>query len=136
MKKIALAIVPLLLVVSLAVIGCGKTPGGGQTSGPPPNTVTMTTDDFTAHALTVKANTPVTFDDPSNGGNIHVLCIGTGNGGSNTCDKSGDGPSELYTPNGLTFNAGDSKQITFATAGTFRVICTLHPGMYIDITVQ
>lgn len=134
MKKIALAIVPLLLVASLAVIGCGKTPGG-QTSGPPPNTISMTTDNFTAHAITVKANTPVTFDDPSSGGNIHVLCVGTGNGGSNTCDKSGNGPTELYGE-GLTFNAGDSKQITFATAGSFHVICTLHPGMFIDITVQ
>ena len=136
MKKIALAIVPLLLVASLAVIGCGKTPGGGQTSGPPPNTVTMTTDDFTAHAITVKANTPVTFDDPSNGGNVHVLCIGTGNGGTQSCVTSGNGPSELHAKDGVTFNAGDSKQFTFTTAGSYHVICTLHPGMFIDVTVQ
>lgn len=135
MKKVALAIIPLMLVLALAVIGCGKTPGTGQTSGPPPNTVTMTTDNFTAHALSVKANAPVTFDDPSNGGNIHVLCVGKGNGGTNSCDASGSGPSTLYGA-GMTFNAGDSQKITFATAGTYHVICTLHPGMFIDITVQ
>lgn len=136
MKKVALAIVPLLLVAAIAVIGCGKTPGNpGQTSGPPPNTVSMTTDNFSAHTMTVKANTPVTFDDPSNGGNIHVLCVGTGNGGTNSCDASGTGPSQLYGQ-GMTFNAGDSQKFTFTTAGAYHVICTLHPGMYIDITVQ
>lgn len=135
MKKVALAIVPLLLVLALAVIGCGKTPGGGQTSGPPPNTVTMTSDNFAAHALTVKAGAPVTFNDPSNGGNIHVLCVGTGTGGTNTCTASGSGPSGLYGT-GTTFNAGDSKDFTFTTAGAYHVICTLHPGMFIDITVQ
>lgn len=136
MKKVALAIIPLLLVLALAVIGCGKTPGGtGGTSGPPANTVTMTSDNFTAHTLTVKANDPITFDDPSNGGNIHVLCVGTGNGGTNTCDKSGNAPSSLYGQ-GMTFNAGDTQKLTFTTAGSYHVICTLHPGMYIDITVQ
>lgn len=135
MKKVALAIIPLMLVLTLAVIGCGKTPGVTGTSGPPPNTVTMTSDNFTAHSLTVKANAPVHFDDPSNGGNIHVLCVGKGNGGTNTCDASGSGPSELYGQ-GMTFNAGDAKDFTFTTAGSYHVICTLHPGMFIDITVQ
>lgn len=136
MKKFAFGLVPLLLVLALAVIGCGKTPGvGTNKSGPPPDTVTMTSDNFASHALTVKANSPVTFDDPSNGGNIHVLCVGTGNGGTNSCDKSGSGPSSLYGQ-GMTFNAGDTQKLTFAKAGSYHVICTLHPGMFIDITVQ
>jgi len=136
MKKAALAVVPLLLVLALALIGCGKTPSSpGQASGPPSNTVSMTSNDFTAKTLTVKANTPVKFDDPSSTGGVHVVCVGTGNGGTNTCDKSGSGPSELYGQ-GITFNAGDTKTLTFATAGMYHVICTLHPGMFIDITVQ
>ncbi len=137
MKKLVALGVTLLLVGAFAVAGCGKTPGGGgSTSGGPP-TIGMNGSNFTAHALTVKANTPVKLDDTVSGGGYHILCFGTGNGGqgAGACDKSGNGPSDFYG-SGATFNTGDTKSITFTSAGSYHLICTVHPGMFIDITVQ
>lgn len=133
MKKLVALGATLLLLGAFVVAGCGKTPGGGSGGAP---TITMTGNDFTAHALTVKVNEQVTLDDPATGG-YHVLCFGSGNGGQGTgsCDKSGNGPSDYYG-SGVTFNTGTTKTITFTTAGSYHLICTVHPGMYIDITVQ
>lgn len=137
MKKLVALGVTLLLVGAFAIAGCGKTPGGvSGPGGPAQPLITMTSNDFTAHSLTVKANAPVKLDDPSTGG-YHVLCFGTGNGGTGAgaCDKSGNGPSDYYG-SGVVFNTGEAKTITFTSAGTYHLICTVHPGMYIDITVQ
>lgn len=137
MKKILALTCTLLLVGAFAVAGCGKTPGGtSSTSGSP--TISMDANDFTAHSINVKANQDVKLDDTVNGGGYHVLCIGTGNGGQGTgsCDKSGNGPSQLYGSDGMTITNGSTKTITFSTPGTYHLICTVHPGMYIDITVQ
>ena len=70
-----------------------------------------------------------------------MLCAGMGNGGSGdgACDQAGNAPPNTPTElvgSGLTFNIGDKKDITFPAAGTYHVICTIHQGMYIDITVQ
>jgi len=138
MKKFAVLAATLLAIGAFAVAGCGKAAGGGggsTTSGS--QTISMNSDNFTAHAITVKANMPVHFDDTTSGGGYHIVCIGTGDGGTNTCAAagSGSGPSELYGA-GITFNGGDSKDITFTTPGTYHVICTVHSGMFIDVTVQ
>lgn len=134
MKRLGLAAVPLMLILALAIAGCGKqvdgnSSGGGNTAQP--NTISMTSDNFTIHAITVKAGTAVHFEDPATGG-THVLCLGK----DETCDKSAAGPSELKDP-GFTINAGDpTKDITFADPGTYDVTCTVHQNMNVTITVQ
>ena len=137
MKKLAALGLPLILVGAIGLVGCGK--GGGTTTaggpGPLVTTIDMDAANFTQHAVQVKSGQPVSFDDTVSGGGTHILCIGTGNGGTNSCDASGDGPSELYG-SGLTLQGGDKKDITFDKAGTYRIICTIHPGMYIEVTVQ
>lgn len=138
MKKLAALGITLLLIGAFAVAGCGKTPGGaGGNGGPAQPLIAMTGSNFTAHALTVKVNTPVKVDDPAGSGGYHVLCFGSGQGGTGpgACDKSGNGPSDFYG-SGMTFNTGDTKTITFTAAGSYHLICTVHPGMFIDITVQ
>jgi plastocyanin len=142
MKKLAALLVPLTLVGMLSLAACGKTPGGNANSGGTPtmtSTIGMAATNFTLHAAEVKANTPITFDDTINGGGTHIICVGTGNGGTNTCDAagSGNGPSQLYG-SGVTFNAGstsDKQQFTFPNTGMYHIICTIHPGMYVDVTV-
>ncbi len=138
MKRLALLIAPFALISLLVLAGCGK----GSTSTPqtstPANTIGMDANNFTAHAITVKANDPVTLDDTVSGGALHILCVGTGNGGSNTCDttdKVGGAPKE-FIGQGMQVQAGDKKTVTFTKAGTYHVICTLHGGMFIDVTVQ
>jgi plastocyanin len=139
MKKFAALAITLFLISAFAVAGCGKTQGGGGTTtgGGTSQTISMDANNFTTHSITVKANQPVHFDNTVNGGGYHIVCIGTGNGGTNTCSAagSGQGPSELYGE-GVTFNGGDKKDITFTTPGTYHVICTVHSGMVIDVTVQ
>jgi plastocyanin len=62
----------------------------------------------------------------------HILKNGTWNGGT----------QELKTESGaptidVTFNGGDSASIgPFNTAGQFEILCTLHPGMNLTVTVQ
>jgi plastocyanin len=143
MKTGWIRLTPLLLVLALAVVavvGCGNGSPGASSSGGGP-TVEMGQTNFVQHSITVQAGKPVHFDDTADGGGVHVLCVGTGNGGTgtSTCYQAGNAPpntpSELLSP-GLTFNIGDKKDITFPAPGTYHVICTIHQGMYIDITVR
>ncbi|HEX6796788.1 MAG TPA: plastocyanin/azurin family copper-binding protein [Ktedonobacterales bacterium] len=137
MKKTLVLGVTLLLLGAFAVAACGKTPGGSSTSTSGSPTISMDANNFTAHSLTVKVNQDVKLDDTVSGGGYHVLCFGSGNGGegASACDKSGSGPDGFYGE-GMVFNGGETKTITFSTAGKYHLICTVHPGMYIDVTVQ
>jgi plastocyanin len=138
MKKLLAFAATLLLLGVFVVAGCGKTPGGpGGNGGPSQPVIGMTGNNFTAHTLTVKVNETVTLDNTVSGGGYHILCFGSGQGGSgpSACDQSGNGPSGFYG-SGMTFNTGETKTITFTSAGTYHLICTVHPGMYIDVTVQ
>lgn len=139
MKKVALASIPLLLILAFVVAGCGKPVGGtGSTGGNtgPADTIGMDSGNFTTGSgtettLTVKAGTPVHFDDSISGGGYHIICIGK----QPSCDASGDGPAELYGK-GITFQNGDKKDITFPKAGTYTIICTVHSNMTLTLTVQ
>ncbi|MBF6589991.1 MAG: hypothetical protein IVW57_05595 [Ktedonobacterales bacterium] len=142
MKKLTVFIFPLVAVGALLLAGCGKSAGGsgGTSSGPSfpqGTTIGMTASNFTQNSIGVKLNSPVSFDDTVNGGGYHIVCIGTGNGGggAGTCAKSGDGPTQLYGA-GVTFQGNNKMDITFPKAGTFHVICTVHPNMYIDVKAQ
>ena len=134
-------LLPVLLILglSIVVVGCGKAStggaNGGGSGGSVSNTVYMDPTNFTQHAITVAANQPVHFSDTKQGGGLHILCVGTGTGGTNTCSNSGDAPSGLLGQ-GTTINPGEVKDFTFTKPGAYHVICTIHPDMYIDITVQ
>ncbi|MFI5272511.1 MAG: plastocyanin/azurin family copper-binding protein [Ktedonobacterales bacterium] len=135
MKKFAALGVTLLLILGFAIAGCGKSAGTGSTSGGTHTSIGMTGNNFDTHTFSAKTGQAVLFTNTIGGGGYHIVCIGTGNGGTNTCDASGNGPTNLYG-SGITFNSGETQNITFATAGTYHVICTVHPGMYVDITVS
>ena len=134
-------LLPVLLILglSIVVVGCGKAStggaNGGGSGGSVSNTVYMDPTNFTQHAITVAANQPVHFSDTKQGGGLHILCVGTGTGGTNTCSNSGDAPAGLLGK-GTTVNPGEVKDFTFTKPGAYHVICTIHPDMYIDITVQ
>ena len=128
-----------ILAVGIAMLGCGQGSSGGAngagSGGGVSNTVYMDPTNFTQHAVTVAANQPIYFSDTKQGGGLHILCVGTGTGGTNTCSNSGNAPTGLLGK-GTTFNPGEVKDFTFTKPGAYHVICTVHPGMYIDITVQ
>lgn len=143
MKRITLAAIPLALLIVLALAGCGggssSSGGTGASSGGSSgNTISMTSNTFTQHSITVQASQPVVFDDPSATGGTHQLCVGTGTGGTNSCDTAAqapNAPAQLVASGGMTFNPGDKVSITFKP-GSYHIICTIHPGMFIDVTVQ
>ena len=132
MKKAVVLVVPLLLILALAITGCGKS--GGDTGGGDEYTtpdVTMGQTDFTHHALTITAGTTVNFMTESSG-STHILCIGE----NGACQSGAQGPSELTSANGMQVDPGQTKQVKFDTAGTYKITCTIHPTMNMIITVQ
>lgn len=144
MKKIALAIIPLALVLTLALGACGKSaadggPGGNGGSGgngggnscAATTTIDLAQTDFVQHCDTVSAGATVTFNDPSSTGGVHIICTGS----DGKCVADSNAPSDLAAP-GFTIEPGQTKQVTFATAGTYKIACTVHPAMNLTLTVK
>lgn len=121
-----ICVTALLALLTLGLAGCG-----GPTA-PKANEVDMDLTTFKQESVTIKAGQSVHFVDPANGGNIHIICVGR----DLTCVPQTGAPTELDTTNGLTFNPGDTRDITFPTAGTYQIVCTIHSGMVVTIVVQ
>jgi plastocyanin len=83
-------------------------------------------------SISISAGQTVTFSDPSGSGGIHDLVTGT----NGTFAAASGAPSEFATADGVNFSPGDSKSITFATAGTYNITCRIHPPMQATITVS
>ncbi|HEX9035427.1 MAG TPA: plastocyanin/azurin family copper-binding protein [Ktedonobacterales bacterium] len=109
-----------LLAFTLA--GCG----GSRQS----NEVDMGVATFEQGSVTIKAGQSVHFVDPTTGG-THLICVGQGV----TCIPQAGAPAELSASQGMTFNQGDTHDIVFPTAGTYNVVCIVHPGMQVTVTV-
>lgn len=112
----------LALLVAALLAGCG--------GAPPSNEVDMGVATFETAAVTIKAGHAVHFVDPVTGG-VHIICVGEGV----KCTGQPGAPAALSTPDGLTFNQGETKDIVFPTAGTYTVVCIIHPGMQTVVTV-
>lgn len=143
MKKLLFAIVPLALVLTLALGACGKKASDG---GPGANTgsntgsgssckTSQTVDlgqvDFVDHCVTVSANQAVTFNDPSSTGGIHIICTGE----NAQCAAAAGAPKDLDAP-GFQIQPGQTHQVTFTTPGTYKIACTVHPAMNMQIIVK
>jgi plastocyanin len=115
---IVLALMALLLLLA----GCGSAAS---------NEVDMGVASFRQSQITIKAGQAVHFVDPASGG-THVICVGH----DLECVPQAGAPAALNTPEGLTFNTGDIRDIVFPTPGTYNVICTIHPNMQTVVTVQ
>ncbi len=128
MKKTLLGVPVLLLVVAL--FGCGKAP---EAHGPsvPATTVQLNTNNFVQTTRTIKAGQTLLFSDTVDGGAFHQICLGH----NQLCDTKAPGPSMLMSP-GFTITAGGTKSVTFPTAGTYLITCTVHPNMNLTLIVQ
>ncbi len=126
-KRLSVAGGFLAALSLLALAGCGAGGGGSSAS----NEVDMGVAAFQQSTVTVHAGQAVHFVDPASGG-THVICVGQ----NLQCIAQTGGPAALSTADGLVFNTGDVRDIVFPTAGTYNVICTIHPGMQVSVVVQ
>ena len=122
-----------LVVMAAAVIALASALAALAGCGGAPNEIDMGVADFQQHAITIHAGQAIHFVDPANGGGVHIICVGH----NLKCLPAPGVPPALDTLAGLAFNPGDPpRDIVFATAGTYEVICTIHPGMVLMVTVQ
>ncbi len=121
-RRQALALWMLALLAALTVAGCG--------GSKPSNEVDMGVAAFQQASVSVKAGTAVHFVDPPTGG-THIICVGQ----ATQCVSQAGAPAALNDPHGLQFSQGDSRDIVFPTAGTYVVVCIIHPGMQVTVTV-
>ena len=138
MRKLAVA---LMLGAMLALAACGGSNSGGSSSSGGSSgggastgaaTISMATSSFSGTpTVTIKAGQAVTFDDPSSGGGVHNLVTGT----KGVFSAAPGAPDQFASAAGVNFNPGDKKTITFATAGTYQITCTIHPSMQASVTV-
>ena len=107
--------------------------GGSATSAVAGNTFTVNATDFTGTtSVTIKAGGTVQFVDPSSNGGTHFLVIGQ----NAQFQSDAQAPADLNTANGLEIDAGQTKTVTFANAGTYHITCTIHPSMNVTVTVN
>jgi plastocyanin len=113
-----------LLIVALmpALAGCG----GARSS----NEVDMGVAAFQQTSATIKAGQAIHFVDPPTGG-THIICVGQ----DAKCIAQTGAPVALSAAQGMQFNQGDVRDIAFPTAGTYTVVCIIHPGMQVVVTV-
>jgi len=133
MKKL---ILPLAMLAFLVLAGCGAVGNAQGNAGGKatcPATVSMDAVNFQPNngKVTIKAGQAVTFNDPAATGGLHILVVGS-NG--NLTPEPG-APPALSASAGLTINAGDTKAVTFANAGTYTITCTIHPYMEVTVVV-
>lgn len=128
MRKFALIVMPLLLVLALGFAACGK--GGSTSSGSSNGTVQLTSDNFAVNSATINAGQSITFVDPSSA-TLHILCIGK----DMSCSGAA-GPDALTNGHQLTINPGETKQVTFPTKGDYPITCTVHQNMDMVVHVS
>lgn len=117
-----MVVASLVAALAFALAGCG--------ASKPSNEVDMGVAAFEQSAVTIKAGQAVHFVDPNTGG-VHIICVGKGT----ECIPTTGAPDALNTAQGLQVQAGDTRDIIFPTAGTYTVVCIIHPGMQVTVTV-
>ena len=115
--------------VLAALLGVVLRAGCGGSS--PSNQVEMGVAAFQQSSVSIKAGEAVHFVDPASGG-THIICVGEGV----KCVPQDGAPADLNTADGMTFNTGDNRDIVFPKAGTYHVVCIIHPGMEVTVNVS
>lgn len=127
MRTHTFAIILAFLLLTFTLAGCGGSSGGGGAG----NELDMGGSSFIQTSITLSAGQALHMVDAQDTGGTHTLCLGE----NGTCDTSASGPAELKGP-GMSFSPGTTKDVTFSTAGTYHITCTIHPSMNVTINVQ
>jgi plastocyanin len=132
MRRISVVagLVSLSMLLILGIAACGGASGDTNGGGNGAATISMSAASFSGNtSVTIKAGQTVTFDDSSGG--VHDLVTGT----NGKFTAASGAPTEFSSSDGIDVQTGDIKTVTFATAGTYQITCTIHPSMQATITV-
>ncbi len=117
---------PMLFIaaLSLALVACTSSPSSSAQSstGSGGNTVTLSGLAFSPTSLTVTVGTKVTFQNKDTV--------------DHTVTNGKDGKPDANAAFDKSLPAGQSVDITFDKAGTFKVTCKIHSSMNMTVTVQ
>ena len=126
MKK-SLRIIVVLGVISLfmmIIAACGASATG-------PNQVHMNDNNqFSKSSITIKKGQKVTL--VNDGAVVHVIENGTWQNNNQKLGKEPGAPTVDVSVDGF----GNQEIGPFTTAGTFNLICTVHPGMKMTVIVE
>jgi plastocyanin len=126
MHKKILALLVLFGMLTTILAACAIYDESGS-SGP---TVHMGNANFVQSTITISKGQSIdVIDDVSV---EHILKNGTWQNGNQMLKQEAGAPTV-----NVTFNGGDSNTIgPFNTAGKFQILCTIHAGMNLTVTVQ
>jgi plastocyanin len=129
MLKKLFIIVGLCSILTLILVACGSTSSGATTTQ---NSVHMNATNFTQSSITIKKGEQVTLvnDDLAV---PHIISNGTWDNGKAKPAREAGAPAIKD----VQVNGNSSGTIgPFTTAGTFKLYCTIHPGMNLTVIVQ
>jgi plastocyanin len=127
MKKLlgVIAVIGLLTILISLVAACGQS---AAASGP--NQVHMNNSNFTQPLITIKKGERITLVNDT--AEIHIIENGTWDDNGNARAAKEPGAPIVDTQ----LNGYANQQFgPFNTSGTFRLYCTVHPGMKVTIIV-
>ncbi|TMC22893.1 MAG: hypothetical protein E6J34_04495 [Chloroflexi bacterium] len=125
-KKVLFGMIGLALL-SIVLVACTIKDTSVISSGP---VVKMGSSTFITTTITIKKGDSINLVDTTS--SPHVIANGIWDG---SAAKPGAEPGAPKV-NNLNFSGNDSKSIgPFTTAGSFKLYCTIHPGMNLVVTV-
>lgn len=126
MKKVLLVAV-VMMMVTLLVVACGGSAGGSSSTD-----VHMGQTNFTQASITLSKGSSINLINDA--AVTHIIANGMW---KNNTAQPGAEPGAPSVNNLQFTTAGQSQTIgPFATAGTFHLYCSVHPGMNLTVTVQ
>ncbi|HEY6542997.1 MAG TPA: hypothetical protein VIZ18_18790 [Ktedonobacteraceae bacterium] len=125
-KKILVGLV-LLGILTTTIAACGIYDVSNVPTGP---TVHMGAANFLQPSIKISKGQSIDFIDDV--AVEHIIKNGTWNGNTPVTTSEPGAPSV-----NATFNGNDTNTIgPFNTSGSFKLLCTIHPGMNLTVTVS
>jgi plastocyanin len=128
MLKKLMAILGLACIITSILVACGTSGSSTNVGGP---RVHMNNTNFVQTSITIKKGQSVTLID--DGLTPHVITNGAWESGTARSRRE-QGAPEVKDVQISGYSEGSIGP--FTTAGTFKLYCTIHPGMNLNVIVQ
>jgi plastocyanin len=127
MRKKLFAILGLSCILTVLIVACGS-----SNASVGPNPAHMSGSNFVQNSITIKKGESITLINDDLFGS-HTITNGTWENGTARPAREAGAPKV----NDVKIGGNSSAMIDpFTTAGTFKLYCTVHPGMNLTVIVQ